>query len=61
MLKRKFTFFPHRHRLRIVDCRMKRNGQKLYGVICKSCLKIVEAGVSYEDAEASVNKILSGK
>jgi|GEM_PF-4124007 len=60
MLKRRFTFFPHRHRLRIVDCKMKRNGRPLYGVICRRCLTIVEAGVSYEEAEASVRAIRNG-
>lgn len=55
------VLFPHKHKLRIVDCRMTRNGKKLYGVICRKCLTIVEAGVTYEEAEESIRAIKNGK
>jgi hypothetical protein len=50
----------HRHKLRIIDCKMVRNGNKLYGVICRRCLTIVEAGVTHEQAEAVIRKIYKG-
>ena len=53
--------FPHKHKLRIVDCKMERNGHKLYGVICSKCLTIVEAGVTFEQAEMAIRVIRSGK
>lgn len=52
---------PERHKLRIIDSRITRNGNKLYGVICSRCHKIVEAGVSYEEAEAVIRTIRTGK
>jgi hypothetical protein len=39
---------------------MSRNGQQLYGVICKKCLTIVEAGVSHEEATEVIRKIQKG-
>jgi len=60
LFKINFRLFPHKHKLRIVDCKMERDGQKLYGVICSKCLTIVEAGVTYEQAVLSVRMIKSG-
>ncbi len=60
-LLKKFSLLnTHRHNLRIVDCKMSRNGQQLYGVICKRCLTIVEAGVSHEEATEVIRKIQKG-
>ena len=51
---------PVRHKLKIVDSKITRNGNKLYGVICKRCHMIVETGVTYEDAEAVIKTIRHG-
>jgi hypothetical protein len=60
LFKINIRLFPHKHKLRIVDCKMERNGQKLYGVICSKCLTIVEAGVTFEQAAMVVRMIKSG-
>ncbi len=52
---------PSRHKLKIVDSKITRNGNKLYGVICSRCHKIVETGVSFEEAESVIRVIRTGR
>jgi hypothetical protein len=58
LLKKISLLNTHRHNLRIVDCKMSRNGHKLYGVICRKCLTIVEAGITHQEAEEVIRRIL---